>query len=108
MDNYYFSLDKNAKRFIQYLTVDWVESKGTSSNISILKELISKYPIAIPLLCSTRLTFENSSSRFIELLVREISEESFDLVNKMIECRCIRYRNGRDYVREEIVPIILK
>ncbi len=24
MDNYYFSLDKNAKRFIQYLTVDWM------------------------------------------------------------------------------------
>jgi len=27
MDNYYFGLDKNAKRFIQHLTIDWVDSK---------------------------------------------------------------------------------
>ena len=27
MDNYYFALDKNAKRLVQYLTIDWRESK---------------------------------------------------------------------------------
>lgn len=109
MDNYYFSLDKNGKRFVQYLTLDWVESKQHSgANLAIIKELIQKYPIAIPLLASTRVTIEDVSSRFIELLVRDISPESYPLVKTIVECRSIRYRNGRDYVREEVVPLILK
>lgn len=108
MDNYYFSLDKNAKKFVQFLTIDWVESQGTSSTISLLRELITKYPISIPLLCSSRVTVGNSSNRFIEIFVRDICEASLSLIKKIVECRCIRYRNGRDYVREEIIPNILK
>jgi hypothetical protein len=26
----------------------------------------------------------------------------------IIECNCIRYKNGRDYIQEEIIPLVLK
>jgi hypothetical protein len=32
MDNFYFSLDKNSKRLIQYLTIDWTSSKQEDIN----------------------------------------------------------------------------
>lgn len=29
-------------------------------------------------------------------------------MKSIIECRCIRFKNGRDYIKEEIIPLILK
>jgi hypothetical protein len=60
------------------------------------------------LLCTARVTFNEASSRFIELLVKDITSYSFNLVQEILHCRCIRYRNGKDYIKEEIVPIVLK
>jgi hypothetical protein len=110
MDNYYFALDKNAKRFLQFLTIDWTESKGESlaATIAILQELLERYPIAIPLLCATRITDNNVASRFIEYVARNVTADSYPITRRIIECRCIRYKNGRDYVREELLPLVLK
>ena len=84
MDNYYFSLDKNTKRFIQFLTIDWVEAKNLNSTIQIVKKVIKNYPITIPLLCSTKVTIENNSCRFIEYIVKNISENSFPIVKEIV------------------------
>ena len=110
MDNFYFSLDKNAKKFTQYLTIDWTEAKEADreTTISIVEETIKRYPIIIPLFCSTRVPSGQTSCRFIEFMVNNISESSYPIVRDVVECRCIRYKNGRDYVREEILPLILK
>jgi hypothetical protein len=32
MDNYYFTLDQNAKRFIQYIVEEWETEKASENN----------------------------------------------------------------------------
>lgn len=74
-----------------------------------MKYLLSECPIAIPLLSTTRIYLSNNTTkRFIEVLVDSVTKESYDLLKLILECRCIRYKNGRDYVKEELVPLVLK
>jgi hypothetical protein len=115
MDNYYFTLDNNAKRYIQYLVNEWMnlvnskEEKFASTSLIIMQNMISLYPIALPLFCTTRIYLANNSTkRFTEVLVGNINPSSFAILKSIIECRCIRFKNGRDYIKEEIVPLILK
>lgn len=51
---------------------------------------------------------DKASKRFVEILVDNISEKSFNILSLIISCRAIKYRNGRDYIKEEITPLILK
>jgi hypothetical protein len=48
------------------------------------------------------------TKRFVEVLVDNINVESFSILKFIVECRCIRFKNGRDYIKEEIIPLMLK
>jgi hypothetical protein len=72
MDNYYFTLDGNSKRFIQYLILEWHQSLNGPSNkfySNLIVNMIQEYPICIPILSNVRISpnendKEKSSSRF--------------------------------------------
>lgn len=80
MDNYYFTLDNNAKKYVQYLVNDWIrllnsnEAKLSSISLSLMENLITLYPVSLPLFCTTRIYLANNvTKRFIEVLVDNIS-----------------------------------
>lgn len=107
IDNYYFTLDSNAKKFIEYLVQVWDESRVESSPelpfySKIIKSLVELYPIAIPILCSVRLNDQGGSKRFIELVSSQVcNDENFsEIILKIIKCKSVRYKNGKDYVQE--------
>ena len=112
MDNYYFTLDGNAKRYVQYLACHWAsltDQKQTSKVcLALIRQLIDSYPVAVPLLCTTRVAVNGASKRFVEVLVEHISEESLGILKGVLTCRCIRYKNGKDFISEEVTPLVLK
>lgn len=72
MDNYYFTLDSNAKRYVQYLVSNWIDlvnnkqERLASITLSFMKNLIQAYPISLPLFCTTRVHLPNNvTKRFI-------------------------------------------
>lgn len=65
-----------------------------------MQNLISLYPIALPLFCTTRIYLpDNTTKRFIEVLVDNADAATIAILKAVIECRCIRYKNGRDYIK---------
>lgn len=65
-----------------------------------MQNLITLYPIALPLFCTTRIYLPNNSTkRFIEVLVNHADASTIGILKTIIECRCIRYKNGRDYIK---------
>lgn len=68
------------------------------------------YPISIPLLSSVRIVEGGGSRRFIELLSDLICEDENygNIILKIIQCKSIRYKNGKDYVQEEVIPMAMK
>jgi hypothetical protein len=80
MDNYYFTLDNNAKKYVQYLVNEWIrlvnsnEVKLASICLSLMQNLITLYPISLPLFCTTRIYLANNATkRFIEVLVDNVN-----------------------------------
>lgn len=70
MDNYYFNLDSNGKKFVEYAVTEWNEQRKNAGPLlnfytSLLTELVAEYPITIPLLSSVRLPHGESSKRFV-------------------------------------------
>lgn len=79
IDNYYFTLDSNSKKFIEYLVHTWNQQRLSSGQDfvfynELIKNLIQNYPIAVPLLSSTRVNVEGGTRRFIELLSEIIGQ----------------------------------
>jgi hypothetical protein len=81
MDNFYFTLDNNSKRYIHYLASEWynlINNKQENNAlilISFIRNLISQYPIAIPLLSATRIYLSNNTTkRFVEVLVDSLTK----------------------------------
>ena len=80
MDNYYFTLDNNGKKYVQFIVNEWYnllanrEDKKASVCLSLMQNLISLYPIALPIFCTTRIYLPNNiTKRFVEVLVENIS-----------------------------------
>lgn len=72
MDNYYFTLDNNSKRFIQFIASNCTSNNASeidSTTTLILKKLTADYPISLPLLSSTRVPYKTVSKKFVEILV---------------------------------------
>lgn len=115
MDNYYFTLDSNAKKFIEYLVGAWNQSrlqkhKDFSFYSKLLVLAIDFYPIVVPLLSSIRLEDEGGSRRFVELLSNSVCRDQVysTIILKIADCKAIRYKNGRDYIQEEVIPMAMK
>lgn len=80
MDNYYFTLDNNSKKYVQFVVNEWFilltnkENTKASVCLSLMKNLISLYPVALPLFCTTRVYLPNNvTKRFVEVLVDNMS-----------------------------------
>lgn len=115
IDNYYFTLDSNSKKFIEYLVHTWNQQRLSSGQDfvfynELIKNLIQNYPIAVPLLSSTRVNVEGGTRRFIELLSEIIGQQDVfsEILLNIIRIRAIRYKNGKDYIQEEVVPMAMK
>ena len=119
MDNYYFTLDQNAKRFIQYIVEEWETEKAAENNFysELILILIEKYPVCVPILSNIRIKpnendKETVQFRFVEYLVNKLNGPQANSVKKILSSiiltETIKYRNGRDYIIEEIVPMIAK
>lgn len=81
MDNYYFTLDSNAKRFIQFIVDEWsADDQSTKHSFfsCLIKLLIKNHPVGIPILCNIRIkSNENAKEavqfRFAEYLVNKLA-----------------------------------
>ena len=65
MDNYYFNLEPNSKKFLEHSCLVWKNASPASNlETQLIREIIKNYPISVPILASVRLEVESINVRF--------------------------------------------